>query len=302
MDSDLYKIIDMYIDNIYKYKENFDEQTIFDKQKELEIIAETDTVNSADHLRPYVGVIKQIRITNSDYDIKETERSGIYDVDIKVRTLTDTYDGKSSEEEYTETIRVERTLKSTYFISSLSSDIQTIYATYMDYEDNYTTELRKSEDAYYEFMMGNINLDNLYYMYKGYPLQNPIANDEKQYPCDSYNFIYWLYWNVGVDLEYPLRSSDVLTSNDFNTILKKGHKYKDDIGLINEGDLIFFGINDDNVGIYMGEGKVTTIIGHFPIDEEGRVTEYKLDELWEAFNGRVLRYKDPVLDYYVEGK
>lgn len=299
MNEEINRLIEMYIKNIYEYDKDFTEQTIYDKQEELEQIAETDTVNSASYSRPYPNVIQQIRITNPNFEVKETERSGIYNVDIEVRTLIDSYDGDSAEVSYTETVRVERTIKSDYFISSLSSDTQTIYATYEEREQE--TVLRKSEDAYYELMIGNINLNNLYYMYKGYPLQNPINND-KQLPCDSYNFIYWLYYNVGVELEYPLKSSDVLTSNNFNTILKKGHKYEDDINLINEGDLVFFGINDDNVGIYMGDGKVTTLIGVFPIDEEGRVKTYKLEELWEAFNGRVLRYKDPVLDYYVEGK
>lgn len=299
MNKEINRLIEMYIKNIYEYDKDFTEQTIYDKQEELEQIAETDTVNSASYSRPYPNVIQQIRITNPNFEVKETERSGIYNVDIEVRTLIDSYDGDSAEVNYTETIRVERTIKSDYFISSLSSDTQTIYATYEEREQE--TVLRKSEDAYYELMIGNINLNNLYYMYKGYPLQNPINND-KQLPCDSYNFIYWLYYNVGVELEYPLKSSDVLTSNNFNTILKKGHKYEDDINLINEGDLVFFGINDDSVGIYMGDGKVTTLIGVFPIDEESRVKTYKLEELWEAFNGRVLRYKDPVLDYYVEGK
>lgn len=299
MNEEINRLIEMYIKNIYEYEKDFTEQTIYDKQEELEQIAETDTVNSANYSRPYPKVIQQIRITNPNFEVKETERSGIYNVDIEVRTLIDSYDGDSAEVNYTETIRVERTIKSDYFISSLSSDTQTIYATYEEREQE--TVLRKSEDAYYELMIGNINLNNLYYMYKGYPLQNPINND-KQLPCDSYNFIYWLYYNVGVELEYPLKSTEVLTSNYFNTILKKGHKYEYDVNLINEGDLIFFGINDDNVGIYMGEGLVTTIIGVFPIDKEGRVKTYKLEELWEAFNGRVLRYKDPVLDYYVEGK
>lgn len=299
MNEEINRLIEMYIKNIYEYEKDFTEQTIYDKQEELEQIAETDTVNSASYSRPYPNVIQQIRITNPNFEVKETERSGIYTVDIEVRTLIDSYDGDSAEVNYTETLRVERTIKSDYFISSLSSDTQTIYATYEEREQE--TVLRKSEDAYYELMIGNINLNNLYYMYKGYPLQNPINND-KQLPCDSYNFIYWLYYNVGVELEYPLKSSDVLTSNNFNTILKKGHKYEDDINLINEGDLVFFGINDDSVGIYMGDGKVTTLIGVFPIDDEGRVQTHKLTDLWEAFNGRVMRYKDPVLDYYVEGK
>lgn len=299
MNEEINRLIEMYIKNIYEYEKDFTEQTIYDKQEELEQIAETDTVNSAKYSRPYPNVIQQIRITNPNFEVKETERSGIYNVDIEVRTLIDSYDGDSAEVNYTETIRVERTIKSDYFISSLSSDTQTIYATYEEREQE--TVLRKSEDAYYELMIGNINLNNLYYMYKGYPLQNPINND-KQLPCDSYNFIYWLYYNVGVELEYPLKSSDVLTSNNFNIILKKGHKYEDDINLINEGDLVFFGINDDNVGIYMGDGKVTTLIGVFPIDDEGRVQTHELTDLWEAFNGRVMRYKDPVLDYYVEGK
>lgn len=299
MNEEINRLIEMYIKNIYEYEKDFTEQTIYDKQEELEQIAETDTVNSANYSRPYPNVIQQIRITNPNFEVKETERSGIYNVDIEVRTLIDSYDGDSAEVSYTETVRVERTIKSDYFISSLSSDTQTIYATYEEREQE--TVLRKSEDAYYELMIGNINLNNLYYMYKGYPLQNPINND-KQLPCDSYNFIYWLYYNVGVELEYPLKSSDVLTSNNFNTILKKGHKYEDDINLINEGDLVFFGINDDNVGIYMGDGNVTTLIGVFPIDDEGRVQTHKLTDLWEAFNGRVMRYKDPVLDYYVEGK
>lgn len=299
MNEEINRLIEMYIKNIYEYEKDFTEQTIYDKQEELEQIAETDTVNSASYSRPYPNVIQQIRITNPNFEVKKTERSGIYDVDIEVRTLIDSYDGDSAEVSYTETVRVERTIKSAYFISSLSSDTQTIYATYEEREQE--TVLRKSEDAYYELMIGNINLNNLYYMYKGYPLQNPINND-KQLPCDSYNFIYWLYYNVGVELEYPLKSSDVLTSNNFNTILKKGHKYEDDINLINEGDLVFFGINDDNVGIYMGDGNVTTLIGVFPIDDEGRVQTHKLTDLWEAFNGRVMRYKDPVLDYYVEGK
>lgn len=299
MNEEINRLIEMYIKNIYEYDKDFTEQTIYDKQEELEQIAETDTVNSANYSRPYPNVIQQIRITNPNFEVKETERSGIYNVDIEVRTLIDSYDGDSAEVNYTETIRVERTIKSDYFISSLSSDTQTIYATYEEREQE--TVLRKSEDAYYELMIGNINLNNLYYMYKGYPLQNPINND-KQLPCDSYNFIYWLYYNVGVELEYPLKSSDVLTSNNFNTILKKGHKYEDDINLINEGDLVFFGINDDNVGIYMGDGNVTTLIGVFPIDDEGRIQTHKLTDLWEAFNGRVMRYKDPVLDYYVEGK
>lgn len=299
MNEEINRLIEMYIKNIYEYDKDFTEQTIYDKQEELEQIAETDTVNSANYSRPYPNVIQQIRITNPNFEVKETERSGIYNVDIEVRTLIDSYDGDSAEVSYTETVRVERTIKSDYFISSLSSDTQTIYATYEEREQE--TVLRKSEDAYYELMIGNINLNNLYYMYKGYPLQNPINND-KQLPCDSYNFIYWLYYNVGVELEYPLKSSDVLTSNNFNTILKKGHKYEDDINLINEGDLVFFGINDDNVGIYMGDGKVTTLIGVFPIDDEGRVQTHELTDLWEAFNGRVMRYKDPVLDYYVEGK
>lgn len=299
MNEEINRLIEMYIKNIYEYEKDFTEQTIYDKQEELEQIAETDTVNSAKYSRPYPNVIQQIRITNPNFEVKETERSGIYNVDIEVRTLIDSYDGDSAEVNYTETIRVERTIKSDYFISSLSSDTQTIYATYEEREQE--TVLRKSEDAYYELMIGNINLNNLYYMYKGYPLQNPINND-KQLPCDSYNLIYWLYYNVGVELEYPLKSSDVLTSNNFNTILKKGHKYEDDINLINEGDLVFFGINDDNVGIYMGDGKVTTLIGVFPIDDEGRVQTHELTDLWEAFNGRVMRYKDPVLDYYVEGK
>lgn len=299
MNKEINRLIEIYIKNIYEYDKDFTEQTIYDKQEELEQIAETDTVNSAKYSRPYPNVIQQIRITNPNFEVKETERSGIYNVDIEVRTLIDSYDGDSAEVSYTETVRVERTIKSDYFISSLSSDTQTIYATYEEREQE--TVLRKSEDAYYELMIGNINLNNLYYMYKGYPLQNPINND-KQLPCDSYNFIYWLYYNVGVELEYPLKSSDVLTSNNFNTILKKGHKYEDDINLINEGDLVFFGINDDNVGIYMGDGKVTTLIGVFPIDDEGRVQTHKLTDLWEAFNGRIMRYKDPVLDYYVEGK
>ena len=300
MDKDINKIVEMYIKNIYEYEKDFDEDTIFDKQKELEQIAETDTVDAASHLRPYTNVIQQMIITNSNYDIKEI-RTGLYEVNFKVRTLTHTYDGKKAESEHTEQIKVERTLKSSYFISSLSSDIQQIYATYMDYGD-LQPELRKSEQAYYEYMIGNVNLENIYYMYKGYPFQNPLVNDDKQLPCDSYNFIYWLYYNVDVELEYPLRSVDVLTGENFNTILEKCHKYKDDISKINEGDLIFFGINDDNVGIYMGDGEVATIIGYFPIDESGRVRTYKLEELWEAFNGRVMRYKDPIFDFYVEGK
>ncbi|MDN6749957.1 MAG: hypothetical protein L0L95_06865 [Staphylococcus equorum] len=159
MNEEINRLIEMYIKNIYEYDKDFTEQTIYDKQEELEQIAETDTVNSANYSRPYPNVIQQIRITNPNFEVKETERSGIYTVDIEVRTLIDSYDGDSAEVNYTETVRVERTIKSDYFISSLSSDTQTIYATYEEREQE--TVLRKSEDAYYELMIGNINLNNI---------------------------------------------------------------------------------------------------------------------------------------------
>ena len=40
MDTDINKIVEMYIKNIYEYEKGFGENTIFDKQKELEQIAD----------------------------------------------------------------------------------------------------------------------------------------------------------------------------------------------------------------------------------------------------------------------
>ncbi|MGI4667723.1 hypothetical protein ACR2YZ_28020, partial [Klebsiella pneumoniae] len=59
------------------------------------------------------------------------------------------------------------------------------------------------------------------------------------------------------------------------------------------GDILFFGRSDTNIGIYVGDGEFISMMGKFPKDETP-IGKYKLDDYWNEFNGRVMRFDEEV--------
>ncbi|WNM50863.1 tail protein [Staphylococcus phage Alsa_2] len=57
-------------------------------------------------------------------------------------------------------------------------------------------------------------------------------------------------------------------------------------------------MNDNLIGIYIGDSKFMTIAGKFPMDKESTLDVYSLEDSqwWVRFNGRVLRLKEDVYD------
>ena len=287
-------LVNLYIENVYQYKDNFTENDVYDKKVEIENITTTEIANAIHNTRPYPEVIKNMVVTNKTIDINTTEFNDTYSANIYVRVKSTTHDNQVSDIGHNETLQIQRSEKNKFTINGLSYSQSVYYAPYMEDEGDYETNLPTSESVYYDLMMNITPLDNLRYKFNGKTTQNPFTTKDILY-SDSYNWLYWLYYYKGIDLGFPLTSQDVLDDSNFKVIFKKGHKYKDDRTNYNEGDLLFFGLNDIHVGIYMGEGKFYTLKGAFPKeDKEPQI--YNLDDYWNEFNGRVLRYEHPLYD------
>src|SRR5699024_12843286 len=102
-----------------------------------------------------------------------------------------------------------------------------------------------------------------------------------------------LYLGKDEEIAYSMIINLFVTEGRFFTVFCKVHKYNVDVSKFIVGDILFFGRSDTNIGIYVGDGEFISMIGKFPKDETS-IGKYKLDDYWNEFNGRVMRFDEEV--------
>ncbi|AAX92331.1 putative peptidoglycan hydrolase [Staphylococcus phage Twort] len=281
------QLVEMYIDNIYNYPYPYDEAMFNKKNEEIRPYVDNSLYKAIQRLRPYYDVIEYMNISKKDYNVKEVT-TGQYEVDFEVTSVSKTNFNHYAESTFKETIKIQlNPIK----IESLDDSATQHYATYQDLEDDYKYDLTLPHKAS-ELVQKNINNKSIQYQFKGAPKDNPFESDTTSL-LDSYNMVYWLYNDEETNLNYPLDYNSILNSGVFKDISVR-HKYISDIDLLEDGDLLFFGKNNNEVGIYVGDKEYVTIKGKFPKDNT-TIQKYNLEKDWELFNGKIYRLKDDYL-------
>lgn len=274
----------MYTNNIYNYESPYTMEVVQKKDGEIKPYVDSDLFRAIQHLRPYVGVIESMLISNVDSKIDKVALNE-YRVEVKVDVASKATNGDIAKSTFTETLDISlEPLK----ISSVDTEAKQHYASYQDTEHLYKDE-PLFQDLIVEKAINSVDNRNINYQFKGAPKENPFNSKNLVY-LDSYNMIYWLYNTEELNLNYPLDYNSLINSDVFK-YLGTSHKYLSDINSLELGDLLLFGKNNNTVGLYIGNKEYITIDGKFPKDTS-TIKIYNLEKNWDKFNGRILRLKD----------
>lgn len=291
------KLVEKFLDNKYTFRTNFTQTDIDNKDIDLESYTDITVRNFVVNARPYPGVILYQYIADKNIKIESTSQDKI-DFRIQVRLIsrndTETMDNDVKATEYISVAYQNKEL----LITDTHQETTTINTPFQTASIG-DEEVYEPNNRLYQLLIQNsIKLKLGYYRYRTTPKSNPL-DFTTSYPIDIFGLLYWLLKNIGINMEStPLTSKDIIDSNYFTEFLKKGHTYKSDIDRMEIGDIIFFDMNDNLIGIYIGDSKFMTIVGKFPMDKESTLDVYNLEDSkwWVRFNGRVLRLKEDVYD------
>lgn len=292
MNYSIEQIINIYIDNKYSYPYSFDTKTIEDKDIELKEITSSEYYPEIIKVRPYPGVVRYLTLTDRDVQIEydSADIANAY-ISVIVNTLVGDY-LTYTKVRYKTVLTLKRMDVNTWAI--ISDDEESELISEPEHINDDISILETNESIAQKYVDTLDEHKNIKYMFKGQPKENPFKTDKDVY-IDTYNLVYWLFKEEDIELDYPLNANYFLTNGTFYTIFGKGHKYKVDINKFEQGDIIFFGRSDDNIGIYVGNGDFISMMGQFPKDETP-IAMYKLEDYWDDFNGRVMRFDEEGYD------
>lgn len=282
------KIVTAFIDNIA----SFEEVTVSEIEKkndELRDYSSTYVYERVSTVRPYEGIIKSQEVYNIDFEHIEDNVSHI-DIIVSFRKKVYLVREDANIGDTLVTLKIQLQYEDDkWFIDTYEQEQEVLYADYFQYEEEEDDEL-PTPIRIARYLTDNYNeLKNIKYMFKGKPSVNPFETEEKVY-SDSFNILYWLYKMEDIEIDYPVTTDSIMISSDFEEIFKKGHKYKFNLDNLMRGDILFFGKSDVSIGIYAGENNFISVRGKFPQDEVG-LDIFSIDDYWNEFNGRVVRYR-----------
>ncbi|UJQ43334.1 hypothetical protein [Staphylococcus phage vB_Sau_P68] len=290
-DKEAKDIIDKFIDNVF----NFDVLTterVKEKDAEIKKITTEDMYEKVVYIRPYVGVIQSLNPQQIQYESFLNNGTDI-EAELSFRKVSYLVDRGSIPTDSLSTVTVHLVERNQEILIDYFDEIQDVlYGEYMEEEYLFNEDVPLSTILALELNDAIDSLTNIKYMFKGAPKENPFGTDKDVY-IDTYNLLYWLYLSEDEELAYPMNINYFFTEGRFYTVFGKGHKYKVDINKFIAGDILFFGRSDTNIGIYVGDGEFISMIGKFPKDETP-IGRYKLDDYWNEFNGRVMRFDEEV--------
>ena len=177
-----------------------------------------------------------------------------------------------------------------WVIDSFDEEQDILYA---DYFQNLSDEDETSGSYNIsQFLIKNYKkYANIKYMYKKNTKEDLFMYNEDVY-TDSFNMLYWLLVREGIPVTEEYDRNNLLSTELFDKVFDKGHKYKYNINEMIEGDILYFGKNDSNIGIYIGDDRYITVTGKFPKDSKQGLDIHDLIKDWEQFNGKVIRLKE----------
>lgn len=290
-DKEAKDIIDKFIDNLF----NFDVLTterVKEKDAEIKKIATEDMYEKVVYIRPYVGVIQSLNSQQIQYESFLNNGTDI-EAELSFRKISYLVERGSIPTDSLSTVTVHLVERNQEILIDYFDEIQDVlYSEYMEEEYLFNEDVPLSTILALDLNDNIKTLSNIKYMFKGAPKENPFGTDKDVY-IDTYNLLYWLYLGEDEELAYPMNINYFFTEGRFYTVFGKGHKYKVDINKFIAGDILFFGRSDTNIGIYVGDGEFISMIGKFPKDETP-IGRYKLDDYWNEFNGRVMRFDEEV--------
>lgn len=290
-DKEAKDIIDKFIDNLF----NFDVLTterVKEKDAEIKKITTEEMYKKVVYIRPYVGVIQSLNSQQIQYESFLNNGTDI-EAELSFRKISYLVERGSIPTDSLSTVTVHLVERNQEILIDYFDEIQDVlYGEYMEEEYLFNEDVPLSTILALDLNDNIKTLSNIKYMFKGAPKENPFGTDKDVY-IDTYNLLYWLYLGEDEELAYPMNINYFFTEGRFYTVFGKGHKYKVDINKFIAGDILFFGRSDTNIGIYVGDGEFISMIGKFPKDETP-IGKYKLDDYWNEFNGRVMRFDEEV--------
>lgn len=292
-ENEIKEIVANILFNLYYYTD-VSIDTLKQKDNEFSKYSTATLAKEISTTRPYPGVIQSMRIDNTNYSDVKNEQGNQYSVTVSFDLIT-IVNKNMGVENSNVAFNVKFTLEYDNMnwilvgIEELTDVKETPYE-----EDLYFDILDTTEIIAQKYVDTLDEHKNIKYMFKGQPKENPFKTDKDVY-IDTYNLVYWLFKEEDIKLDYPLNANYFLTNGTFYTIFGKGHKYQVDIGKFEQGDILFFGRSDDNIGLYVGNGDFISMMGQFPKDETP-ISIYKLEDYWDDFNGRVMRFDEEGYD------
>ena len=290
-DKEAKDVIDKFIDNVF----NFDVLTterVKEKDEEIKKITTEDMYEKVVYIRPYVGVIQSLNPQHVQYESFSNNGTDI-EAELSFRKVSYLVDKGSIPTDSLSTLTVHLVERNQELLIDYFDEIQDVlYGEYMEEEYVFDEDVPLSTILALDLNDNLKSLSNIKYMFKGAPKENPFGTDKDVY-IDTYNLLYWLYLGEDEELAYPMNINYFFTEGRFFTVFGKWHKYKVDVSKFIVGDILFFGRSDTNIGIYVGDGEFISMIGKFPKDETS-IGKYKLDDYWNEFNGRVMRFDEEV--------
>ncbi|QNH71330.1 hypothetical protein StAP1_198 [Staphylococcus phage vB_SauH_SAP1] len=290
-DKQVKDIIEKFIDNVFSF-DVLTAERVAEKDEEVKKISDSDVYNKVVYIRPYVGVIQSMNTQHIQYESFSNNGADAEAV-VTFRKISYPIGRESIPTDSLSTLiisLVERNQE--LLIDSFDETQDVLYGEYMEEEYVFDEDVPLSTILALDLNDNLKSLSNIKYMFKGAPKENPFGTDKDVY-IDTYNLLYWLYLGEDEELAYPMNINYFFTEGRFFTVFGKGHKYKVDVSKFIVGDILFFGRSDTNIGIYVGDGEFISMIGKFPKDETP-IGKYKLDDYWNEFNGRVMRFDEEV--------
>lgn len=290
-DKEAKDIIDKFIDNLFNF-EVLTTERVEEKDAEIKQIATEEVADKVIHIRPYIGVIQSLNPQNIQYESFLNNGTNV-EAEISFRKISYSVEKGVIPSDSISTVVITLVERNQELRIDYFDEIQEIlYADYFEIEYLHDEGVPTGTLVALDLDDNLESLTHIKYMFKGAPNENPFGVEKSVY-IDTYNLLYWLYLGEYKELTYPMSINYFFSEGQFFTVFGKGHKYKVDINRFEIGDILFFGRSDTNIGIYVGEGNFISMRGKFPKDETS-IGRYKLEDYWDEFNGRVMRFDDEV--------
>ena len=278
------------IDNVYNfYQVNND--IITAKNQDLFKFCTHDFAVDRGRARPYPGVISSMIVSKANIEnVTIIENEAI----VKATFLVSNYVERGVEyynslvKYYIDVNLIKDNEDEKWYVDYLKEDYE--MKKKVNDDDISVEEIKPIDRAVLMILDNKDNFENIKYRFKGKSGVNPIFSYENYY-LDSFSLIYWILYTNEIEVDSDFNLPYLLSTVKFKQISNKGHKYNTILDDLKDGDILFFGKNDSYIGIYLGDNKFFTITGKFPQDNSSP-TINDIEEFWEEFNGRVIRYRE----------
>nr|DAN11180.1 MAG TPA: Putative extracellular protein hydrolase [Herelleviridae sp.] len=283
------QVIDRFVDNFLVYSE-LTNTLIEEKNNEAREFMRGEALAKILNIRPYPEVIRSLSSYNVQYEKFEDNGNNLQAI-ISYRKISYPNNTTENASDSLAELVIDLTyLHDGWVIDSFDEEQDILYA---DYFQNLSDEDETSGSYNIsQFLIKNYKkYANIKYMYKKNTKEDLFMYNEDVY-TDSFNMLYWLLVREGIPVTEEYDRNNLLSTELFDKVFDKGHKYKYNINEMIEGDILYFGKNDSNIGIYIGDDRYITVTGKFPKDSKQGLDIHDLIKDWEQFNGKVIRLKE----------